>query len=171
MQPRTTMFSAVTLSTAMFLGTAAMGADFQKEGSYSGTYAAFGTIKSTQIGKERLLFVADENGLTVTNGLQDHMTWHCWGTSEFTNGVGQDQGYCVGTDPAGDQILQTFVTEKRPVDQKSYSVLVKTTGGTGKYVGITGEEPRDVCHPGEFKSATEGTYATYCTIQGNYKLP
>jgi hypothetical protein len=117
------------------------------------------------------MFVGDENGLTLTNGLQDHMTWHCWGTSEFANSVGQDQGYCVGTDPAGDQILQTYVSEKRPVDQKSYSLVLKTTGGTGKYAGITGEEPHDVCHPGEFKSAIEGTYANYCTIQGTYKLP
>jgi hypothetical protein len=165
------MLSGVTLSTAMFLGTAAMAADLPKEGSYSGTYAAFGTIKSTQIGKERMLFVGDENGLSLTNGFQDHMTWHCWGTSEFANGVGQDQGYCVGTDPAGDQISQTFVTEKRPVDQKNYNALVKTTGGTGKYAGITAEEPHDVCHSGEFKPATDGTYVQYCTIQGSYKLP
>src|SRR5262249_37587623 len=122
---------------------------------YSGTYAGFGTAKATRIGKERLSSAWDENGLTLTNGATDHMSLQCWGTSDFVNGVGQDQGYCVGTDPAGDQIFQIMVTEKRPMDQKSYGASVKSSGGTGKYIGVTGEE-HDVCHSGEFKMATEG---------------
>jgi hypothetical protein len=65
---------------------------------------------------------------SLTNGFLDHMTWHCWGLGDFMNGVGfwlgpvggtggaacnfriiiigQDHGYCVGTDPSGDR--ETF---------------------------------------------------------------
>jgi hypothetical protein len=171
MRLRTCMLSAFTLSTAMSLGIAAMAADMPKEGTYSGTYSAFGTAKATPIGKERLLLVFDENGLSLSNGFQDHMTWHCWGMGDYTNGVGQDQGYCVATDPAGDQLVQTFVSAKHSLDQKSFGVSVTSSGGTGKYTGISGSEPNDVCHSGEFKPATEGTYLTYCTFQGSYKLP
>jgi hypothetical protein len=59
MQPRATFLSAVTLGTAMVLGTAAMAIDLPKEGTYSGTYSAFGTCKATAIGKERLLLACD----------------------------------------------------------------------------------------------------------------
>jgi hypothetical protein len=170
MQQRTSILSAFTLSTAMFFGVTAMAADLPKEGTYSGTYSGFGTVKATPIGKERLLIVWEENGLLLTNGMFDHTTVHCWGTSDSAKGVVQDQGYCVVTDPAGDQIVQIPISEKRPLDQKSYGVSITQSGGTGKYAGISGDE-HDVCHSGEFKPATDGTYLQYCTFQGSYKLP
>ena len=58
--------SAVALSTAMAFGAAAMAGDLPKEGTYKGTYTAFGTYKATAIGKERVLTVWDENGLSLT---------------------------------------------------------------------------------------------------------
>jgi hypothetical protein len=104
MQLRTCLWSAVTLGTILTFGAAAMAADMSKEGTISGTYSGFGTFKGTPIGKERLLLSWDENGLQLTNGLLDHVTFHCWGMGDFTNGVGQSHGYCVGTDIAGDQV-------------------------------------------------------------------
>jgi hypothetical protein len=171
MSQKALLVPSLLAGLTMFFGIAAVAGELAKEGTYSGTYAAFGTFKpATPEGKDRVLLVWDENGLQVTNGMFDHTTWHCWGTGDFTKGVGNDQGYCVATDPAGDQIFQSVVSEKRPLDQKSFGVSVATTGGTGRYAGISGEE-HDVCHSGEFKAATEGTYVQYCNIQGNYKLP
>jgi hypothetical protein len=63
-----------------------------KEGTLGGTFAAFGTVKATTTGKERLVLALDENGLSVTNGLLDHLTWHCSGLADFTNGAGQAPG-------------------------------------------------------------------------------
>jgi hypothetical protein len=54
------MLSAVTLSTAMFFGTAAMATDLPKEGTYNVTYSSFGTFKSTPIGKQVTLFAWDK---------------------------------------------------------------------------------------------------------------
>jgi len=65
MQKRTCSLFAVTLST-LFFGISAIAADLPKEGTFSGTYAAFtNTVKATPIGKERLLLTFDQNGLTA----------------------------------------------------------------------------------------------------------
>jgi len=141
-----------------------------KEGKATGTYAAYGTYKATAVGKDRVLETFDENGLALTDGFADHTTWHCWGIGDYTNGMGQDQGYCVVTDQAGDQFVSNFITEKRGIDQPSYSGSDTWTGGTGKYAGISGGGT-SVFHSGEFRPTTDGTYFNYATWQGNYKLP
>jgi hypothetical protein len=155
----------------MFLGSAAMAADLPKEGTLGWTYSSAGTAKATPVGKERVLSAWDENGLSVGNGLFDHVTWHCWGIEDIAKGMSQFQGYCVGTDPAGDQIVGEVASDgKFPADTKSVKVVGKLTTGTGKYVGISGDFTF-VGHGPEFKTAGEGTYAQYGTGQGSYKLP
>jgi hypothetical protein len=138
MHPRTCIF-AITLTTAMAFGTAAMAADLPKEGTYKGTYAAVGTDKATKIGKDRLLTVFDETGLQTTDGFLDHTTWHCWGTGDYTNGMGQEQGHCTATDLAGDKAVSKFVSEKHAIDQKSFSVSSTCEGGTGNAGAICSE--------------------------------
>ncbi len=99
MRPRICTLYACTLSIALSFGIAAKAADLPKEGTYKGTYASHGTIKSVPVGKDRLLLSWEENGLELTNGLFDHTTWHCWGTSDYVKGVGQDQGLLSGDRP------------------------------------------------------------------------
>jgi hypothetical protein len=171
MQSRSSLLSAVTLSTAMFFGTAAMAGDLPKEGMSSGTFSyVVGTLKPTPIGKERLLISWDGNGLSFTNGFGDHMSWHCWATGDYTNGVGGDQGYCVATDISGDQFIDIFNDDKHALDAKSFGGTDKWSGGTGKYAGISGGG-KYICHPADFKSPAEGTFLGYCTLDWNYKLP
>jgi hypothetical protein len=162
--------TAVTLNTAMAFAISAIAADLPKEGTYKGTYTSFGTIKFIAVGKERVLTVWNENGSSITDGFLDHVTWHCWGTGDFVNGVGQEQGYCVGTDPAGDQIADNVQTEKHALGSKTFVAPDMWTGGTGKFAGVSGGGPVP-CHPGDFKPATEGTYFLSCDMQGSYKLP
>jgi hypothetical protein len=168
MQQRTSILSTFTLSTAMAFGAASMAADLPKEGKYKGTASGYGTSKSIPVGKERVLTIWDENDLTLSDGFSNHMAWRCVGTGDIIQGVEQDQGYCVGTDTAGDQVIQT-VTTKHPSDAPSYDVSLITTYGTGKYTGISGTE-HDKCHSGEFK-APEGAYLQHCELEGTYKLP
>jgi hypothetical protein len=178
MQPRTGMLSAFTLSTAMFFGTAAMAADLPKEGTFNASYYGFGTYKATPIGKERLLFAFDENGLSLGDGLYDHVTWHCSGLAEFANegspwpggAMGAPHGFCVGTDPAGDKISGEFVHEKHRFDEKNIHASFTFTAGTGKYAGISGGHTY-VAHVFQYRTADEGTYAIDFTCQGSYKLP
>jgi hypothetical protein len=171
MQSPTRLISAFTLSTTMFLGTVAMAADLPKEGTFSVTYSSAGTFKPTPIGKGWVAGAYDENGLTVGTGLFDHMTWHCWGLADIANSMTEWHGYCVGTDPAGDQIAADIASDgKYPSDAKSYKGTGKLTRGTGKYAGITGDWTV-VCHALEFRTAVDGTYVQYATTQGSYKLP
>jgi hypothetical protein len=171
MHPRTCTLSAFTLSTAMVFGAVALAADLPNEGTFIGTFSSFGTYKATPIGTERLLVAFDENGLSLSNGLLDHMTWHCWGTTDYMSGMGQSQGYCVGTDPDGDKLAVSFgPDEMHAPNQKSWSSPMTSTTGTGKFAGISGGGTY-VNHANEFRPAVEGTFLNYATIQGSYKFP
>ena len=139
MQSRTWLLTAVALNACIVFGAAAVAADLPKEGTYSGTYAGFGTAKVTAIAKERLLVAFDENALKVGAGLLDHTTSHCFGLQDVANGMGEVHGYCVGTDPDGDQVVGNAASDgKFASGGKKFSGKVTWTTGTGKYTGISG---------------------------------
>lgn len=169
MQPLTGMLSAFTLSAAMFFGIAALAADLPKEGTFTATYSGYGTYKVTPVGKELWFLSFDENGLTVGSGLLDHMTWHCWGVGDGKISIVQDRGYCVLTDPAGDQIATDTASDGKVDLSKPYGVTNAIMMGTGKYAGITGSWTF-VVHTSEFKMP-EGSYVQYSLLKGSYKLP
>lgn len=153
----------------MFLGTAAMAADLPKEGTFKATYSGAGTYKVTALGKERWFASFDANGLSVGDGLLDHMTWHCWGADDGTNSIFQFHGYCVLTDPAGDQIATDIVSDGKIDYTKIWGETHTIAAGTGKYAGISGNWTL-TAHASEFK-APEGSFVQYGPIKGSYKLP
>jgi hypothetical protein len=158
------------LATALVLGLAEPVSAQMQEGTLSGTFAAFGTVKATTAGKERLLLAFDENGLSVGNGVLDRMTWHCSGLADFTNGVGQSQGFCAGHNPVGDQVVFNWESEKHAPEQKVVRGTFSWTGGTGKYAGIRGDGTY-VDYSGEFLPLFEGTVVSYVTFEGSYRTP
>ena len=173
MQSRTCLRSALpfALGVALAFNSAAVAGDLPKEGTYNVIYTSAGTYKATRLGKERLLAAWDENALSVGTGLLDHMTWHCWGLFNIANGMTDWRGYCVMTDPAGDQIAADVASDgKYPADAKSYKGTGNITTGTGKYAGISGNWAF-VGHSPEFRAAAEGTDVQYGPVQGSYKLP
>ena len=173
MRPRNyiyTLFAAVLMLAAAL--AFAIGTPVQaKEGTASGTYAGFGTVKATQIGKDRLLTAFDHNTLSVSsNPMFDHLTYHCWGSGDYTNNVGVAQSYCVATDPVGDQFALTAVSEKYSLEQKSNNGSFTFIMGTGKFAGITGTG--SYSYDGNmFKSSVQGTFFTHGTLRYNYQLP
>jgi hypothetical protein len=99
------------------------------------------------------------------------MTWHCFGLIDILSGMEQFHGYCVGFDPDGDQLVWDIASGgKFPADAKQIKGNVTITTGTGKYAGISGGGTF-TCHGPEFRTAAEGTYASYCLQEGRYKLP
>jgi hypothetical protein len=161
-------------AVSMLLGlcvtaNAAMAADLPKEGTSTGTFSAFATFKATVIGKDRILTSFDGNGPSLTNGFADHMTWHCWGAGDYTNGTGRDEGYCVGTDISGDQLIDIFTDDKHALDAKSYTGSDKWSGGSGKYTNISGGG-RYTCESAAFKAPAPGTAFLQCTVDWNYKF-
>ena len=162
--------STLVLTAAMAFGATAIAADLPKEGTFTATYSAVGTTKSSPLGEARWFGSWDEDGLSVGSGLFDHFTWHCWGVSEGMKAIGTVHGYCLGTDPTGDQIATEDISDGKVDLTKPFTVASTFTGGTGKYAGISGKSTDD-CHGPEFKMP-EGRYVQYCpTIKGSYKLP
>jgi hypothetical protein len=161
--------SVVALGLALALGVSSHSAAQNKEGTYKGTYTSFGKFKAMPVGKDRLLTIlSDEDGQTISDGFLDHAAWQCWGMGDFTKGMGHEHGQCIATDPAGDQVVDDWVTEDHELGAKSVKVIDKFTGGTGKYAGISGGGTA-VLDQG-FR-APEGSYATHGPTEGNYKLP
>ena len=97
MEARTCLKSAVTLTTAIVFASATINP---------------GTYKAYPIGKERAAGSWEAGGLTVGTGFLDHTTWHCFGLSNIASGSEPWHGYCVVTDPSGDQILTNVASEK-----------------------------------------------------------
>jgi hypothetical protein len=158
-----------SLAAALVLGVRPLSAQML-EGTLSGTLVAFGTVDAQTIAKERTVLAIDEDGLSVTNGVLDHVTWHCSGLVEFTNGEGQSRGFCAGRDPVGDQVVFNWESEKHSPEQKVVRGALTWTGGTGKYAGIRGDGTY-VDYSGEFRPLTEGAVVSYLTFEGNYRTP
>jgi hypothetical protein len=172
MQSRTRVLSVFTLGAAVSFGIAASAADLPKQGTYSFTYTSFGTFKTTQVGKHRVVGTFDENGVSLGSGFGDHVTWHCFGLFDVTDGMAQHRGYCVGTDATGDQLAADVASNgKYAEDAQTYSGTLTFTAGTGKYAGISGGHTY-VTHATALRAPTAGTYFRYTTNQdGSYKLP
>jgi hypothetical protein len=156
------------LAAALVLGVVRPVSAQMVEKTLSGMFAAAGTVNAQATGKERTVLAIDENGFSVTGGVLNHMTWHCSGLAEFTNGIGQTQGFCAGRDPVGDQVVFNWESEKHAPEQKIVRGTFTWTGGTGKYAGIRGSG-RYVDYSGEFRPLTEGTIVSYLTFEGNYR--
>jgi hypothetical protein len=171
MRPFPYILSVFTLSTAILFETAAMAADLPKEGSFSGTYSGFATFKAAPIGKDRILIVWDDNGMSLGKGIVDHATWHGFGLDDIASGMVRFSGYYVTTDRDGDQIVANMAERTGAADAKSFNGSATLTTGTGKYAGITGDYTYVCMSPNEFRTATQGTFAYGCTLQGSYKIP
>jgi hypothetical protein len=171
MKSRNDILSAAALALTAAFVFATVAPAQAKEGTVSFTFAGFGTSKATQIGKDRLLLVIDENGLDEGSNdpMFDHTTWHCGGWGDFTKGVGQAHVYCVRTDPAGDQFVQDIATGTMSLGQ-SFKGSETLTGGTGKFSGITGSGTF-VFDGNSFTTAQQGTFISHGTHNLSYKLP
>jgi hypothetical protein len=160
----------ITVGAIFGFAVSAVAADLPKEGTFSGTYTATGTYKTTKIGDRRALQSFDENGVQVTNGFADHTTFHCWGLQEAADGEAVEQGFCVATDPSGDLFATKFTLDRHKLGVSGRKGTASFIGGTGKFTGVTGTIAV-VLHGAEFRPLVEGTYVSYVNIEGNYKLP
>ena len=159
---------AISLLVSMpFTGGGALGDGLPREGAFSGTYTSFGTVKATPVGKDRVLFVFEENGLMQTDGFSNLVRMHCWLLGDYTNGEGQEHGYCLNTDPSGDHAVSNIVTAKHKLG-RNIQATGTFAGGTGKYAGISGTSHfslKDVGYP------SQANYLLNGPVKGSYKLP
>ncbi|MGD0108001.1 MAG: hypothetical protein ABSC06_28800 [Rhodopila sp.] len=168
MKPYKRAIATSAFVISLTLGTASIAADLPKEGTFKGTFSSYGTNKTIKVG-DLSLTTFDETGPQLADGFADHLTLHCWGIGEVANGITANHGYCVGTDPSGDQIASKFAGEKAAQD-KAMKGTTTFTSGTGKFAGVSGTL-HYVVHAPEFRAPSEGTYVNYVTFEGNYKVP
>ena len=157
------------LLTSLAMETVVTAAELPKEGAFSDTYTSFGSYKILQVG-DRSFTIFDEPGGQVTNGFAVSLMLHCWMTEEGINGVTFNHGYCVGIDPAGDQLALTFSDEKHTAKETSRKGTATYVLGTGKFAGVSGTVSY-TNYARKFKPLTEGTYVGSVTLEGNCKLP
>jgi hypothetical protein len=171
MKSRNTILSAAAPALAAAFAFATAAPAQAGGGSLSGTYAGWGTLQAVQFGKDRLLTVQDHRALPVSSDpMFAHLTTHCWVWGDFTKGVGQVRGYCLFTDPAGDQFLSNFASENfSPGKTAVFKLPFTLTAGTGKFAGITGSGT--YVDDANTLKAPPGIYFVHGSIEGSYKLP
>lgn len=165
-----TMRRSIMLCAAMLSASAAMAGELPKEGKFTAVYHGVGTYKAITMGKDITFSAWEETGYTVSDGLFDHLTWRCLGIYDAASRMAKYSGHCLTTDPAGDQIASDVVSEGTTAgDAKTTRGKGVFTGGTGKYVGISGGWTF-VTHSGEYKVSADNTYVQLGSNEGSYKL-
>lgn len=144
-------------------------AQITKEGIGSMTFVYSATYKALPMGQERLQMSYEIMGVIIgdtSDVLFHNASVRCLGALHAVKGESNNNGFCVGTRPDGDQIFWTYQsTGKLGAGGKGTSTIV---GGTGKLTGIQGSsEYTDIA----VRPAAEGTFQGYSRIKGQYKLP
>jgi hypothetical protein len=99
------------------------------------------------------------------------MTWHCIGTTSIMVGMIGFSGFCLATDPAGDQIVADVVSDGTfPVTERNRPAKGVFTSGTGKFASITGTFT-NLLHTPDFRTAVEGMTVRDGDFQASYRLP
>ncbi len=87
---------------------------------------------------------------------------NCFYSFDLIDGAGEGQGYCTWSDADGDRIFTKFDGMLGVPEGNNGTNYI--TGGTGKYVGITGKGPWACGYAG-----TNGEL--YCNQRLDYELP
>ena len=156
--------TALTLTTALALGSPAIAADLPQSGSikvHSG-WKSVGEV--VQVGENHVFGAGNFWGVTFNDtgsGPLNGGAAVCSYTFELTNGAGPVQGACAWGDSDGDKFYVNYsgkIAASGVLDGTN-----KITGGTGKFKGIQGQGP--------FHCTTLNDKGQYnCTQQFDYSL-
>ena len=146
-------------------GTADAAVTLAKEGNFaviscwSGTGSDLAFTKDMTISSYEMIGTVVSN---VPNGLGDHSTFRCIGTSNMTKGKTSGGNYCETVDPDGDKRLNRF-------DVQDGKVTREFVAGTGKYEGMTLTNTVVTPFPA-FKEHKPGVFQGCNRQTGTYKL-
>jgi hypothetical protein len=122
---------------ALALGTSVQAADWQVKGQFGW----FGVGKAYEVEKGHYYWVGEFSG-TFFNDKGAGNTFHLSGVkcpaffdADFNKGKSSAGGYCIVSDPDGDQ---AYLTWNNAGNIKAHTGTFEWTGGTGKYKGISG---------------------------------
>lgn len=164
------MFSAL-VAGAFLAAPAAIAADLPPEGTFKATFFITDEpSKATELpaagGMNAWSFVETA---TYTNdagrGFLHAATGRCIGMGTGNKAAAHNTGYCVYVDADGDQIFSTFEIRRSGEGQPGRGTK-EYTGGTGKYVSLTGHaeftasslKTLDKNAPDVFEGHVQGSY-------------
>jgi hypothetical protein len=123
------------------LPTSVKAQDFPKQGSANYTdYSTIITPKTMTMGKDGSVTNYEVYGVSRNDdgGVPfNEMAIHCMGSSLTANGEITSRGLCIQVDKGGDQIFINY--ENTGHVGGEYKATEHFVGGTGKYLGITGQ--------------------------------
>jgi len=156
----------VALALVFGTASAALAADFPKEGKYDYTACWSGVNNLINFSKTQTAFSYEMTGTTRSNppgGIFDMNTFRCVGTNASLDGKNSGITVCEATDRDGDKRLAYFSAAS------DGTITRLEVAGTGKYDGmvLTGSKVTAV---GPFPNIKAGTFQSCNHQTGNYKL-
>jgi hypothetical protein len=156
---------AAALGLAGAMGTLCA-ADLPKEGKYDFTACWSGESRLIAFSKTHVAYSYEMTGATLSNppgGMFDHQSFRCVGSNAIFEKRTSGMAICEAMDRDGDKRLTYFTVAE---DGKTTR---KTVTGTGKYEGMTEENP--VVQPlGPFPTIKAGTFQNCNRQTGSYKM-
>jgi hypothetical protein len=112
------------------------------------------------------LFASTGFGISFNNtgtGFLHEASWICVSAYRLSSGNGIETGHCVITDSSGDQIY-TDLKSHGPAGPRDIAGEYMITGGTGKYLGISGAITEECTIFGRFHQLS-------CIHSAKYSVP
>ncbi|MET1082084.1 MAG: hypothetical protein ABWY12_03405 [Burkholderiales bacterium] len=152
------------LSLLVAFGPGCFAQDFSKQGTFSVTYTAAGTLTKTIDIGDGTKVVANDARLLATNDAGQGIFHNATADCVAVRAGDARNGYCVFTDKDGDKFVEPW--SLAPGAKKGTATLGP---GTGKYKGIEGNLEWEVVT--NLPAATAGTYNFIGKKRGSYRLP
>jgi hypothetical protein len=170
---RKSSLSIVAAAITLVPATACLAQDLPREGRFSITYTGVNPspVKPVPFGKDREAIVGVSLMTAVNDadsGLLNNMAGRCILLTIVDRAAKtQDvHGYCNYADRGGDLVFEEVTTPTPTGLGQPARFVGKWTGGTGKYLGLTGEF--EITNSGNV--ASEGLYQAAGKKTGSYKL-
>ncbi len=149
---------------AVAMGLALFGTAHAEDWKVTGQFGYFGVGKATELEKGHLYWVGEFGGVFFNDkgkeSLFDHAGVKCpaFNDIDLNKKKGKAAGYCIISDPAGDQAYLTWHCEG---DTVTCSGPFEYTGGTGKYQNISGGNTFSAMTAVQWKDGTVSGSATW----------
>jgi hypothetical protein len=157
--------TALTLTTALALGPAAIATDLPQSRSLSLHSGWKGVGEVVQVGENHIFGAGNFWGVTFNDAGRGPLhkgAVVCPYTLELMNGAGPAQRLCAWGDSDGDKFFTSWTG--KVATSGALAGILKVTGGTGKFKGIQGT--------GAFQCNALNDKNQYsCTQQFHYSLP
>jgi hypothetical protein len=174
------MFGALVVGTILAAPAAMAAVDLPSEGTFKVTF--FMTVDPTKGAEvpaagDKSAWSFVETAIYTNDaghGFLHEATGRCVGMGSGNKAGTHNSGYCVYVDPDGDQIFSTFDVGHSGEDQPLRGTK-EYTGGTGKYVGLTGHaeysgsdlKTLDKDAPEVFEGHAQGSYKLRPVVAGS----